>query len=171
MKSTFIVPVPKNFSNFEKSFCISKEKFKRIIQDKTFGQIIDLGKDFFKDFMVSHVAYISYMTNKNVRSIVESLREDFKENEDTLITLSGDKLKEYKDLDSCEIDFYFSMYMFGIWQKYVLCRLVLPGDFYIAKNLGIVMNAYSREGLMKVVRAIASRNLVVGGEQGEFLII
>lgn len=175
IQGTFVVSVPKDSSNFQKAFTISKEKFKRLIQDKTLNQIIDLGPIFGKDFLSAHVARVSQITGKNIMEVVGKLMNDIKiteEDQDFLVSSAENKLQEYKIIieDNMEIDFYLSMYLYGTWQKYVLCKLVLPSDFYNAKNLGVVLNAYSREGLMKVVRAIASKTLVVDGEQ-EFLVI
>jgi len=168
-----ITVVPENFSNFEKAFYISKEKFKRLIQDKTLNQIINLGPIFGKDFLSAYVARISLITGKNIKDVVGKLMSDIKmtEDEDFLVSSAENKLEEYKTVieDNMEIDFYLSMYLYGTWQKYILCRLVLPRDIFSARNIGIILNAYSREGLMKVVKAIAS-NLIVDGEN-EFLII
>ena len=136
MEDTFIVSIPRDSPTYEKSFHISKEKVKNLINNRTLPQIIDLGSDVYRDFLISHIAYLSYNRDKAVKDIVETLGNDFKEEiDDTVITMSENKLKEYikLDEDNRELDFYVNLFVFLFGRSMSFANSFCQKIFFVQK--------------------------------------
>ena len=165
------VALPTGAPDYERAFFGAKEKFRRLVNEKSREEIMDLGSSFCRNFLIAHVAFVcKEQGKKDTTNEIEKFKQDFKldfMDEKSFFQESEEKLARYYDIGSGEVvvDALFSMFLFGLWQRHVLSFLLPPEKL----PRGVIVNAYNKDSILRASSIISSGKVDLS-KSGDFFV-